>query len=273
MPPARHPFLEWPHPLAFAHRGGTEAAPENTMAAFAHAVGLGYRYLETDVHTTRDGVLVAFHDPALDRVTDRTGNIGDLPWSEVRRARVGASAEGVPLLEDLLGTWPTVRINIDAKSEASVRPLAETIIRLQARDRVCVASFSDRRVAAVGRIVGPGLCTALGTWGVARLRLSSVAPVDRLVAAARGRLPRLLRGPMGRTSRHCAQVPLVSKGIPIVDPAFLAAAHTRGLAVHVWTIDERSEIERLLALGVDGIMTDRPEVLKEILVGRGQWET
>lgn len=242
------------------------------MAAFAHAVDLGFRYLETDVHATRDGVLVAFHDPALDRVTDRTGHICDLPWSEVRRARVGSSAEGVPLLEDLLGAWPAVRINIDSKSEASVRPLAETIVRLQAKDRVCVASFSDRRVAAVRRIVGPGLCTALGTWGVARLRLASMAPVDRLMAASLGRLPAALRRPLGRTSHHCAQVPVASRGVAIVDRGFLAAAHARGLAVHVWTIDERPEIERLLDLGVDGIMTDRPEVLREVLVSRGQWE-
>ena len=98
---AAYPFLHWPGPLAFAHRGGASEAPENTMPAFEHAVRLGYRYLETDAHVTADGVLIAFHDDRLDRVTDRTGVIAELPWSEVQQARVDGR-EPIPLLEDLL---------------------------------------------------------------------------------------------------------------------------------------------------------------------------
>src|SRR5690606_8491342 len=102
--------------FAFAHRGNAAHCPENTMRAFESAVRLGYRYLETDVHVTRDGVLLAFHDHVLDRVTDRTGRIGALTWSEVRQARVGG-LEPIPLLEDVLGTWPEVRVNIDPKHD------------------------------------------------------------------------------------------------------------------------------------------------------------
>ena len=112
------PYLDHPGPLPFAHRGGASEWPENTMPAFQHAVALGYRYLETDVHATADGVLVAFHDDVLDRVTDRTGVIAALPWSDVRRARV--AGEPIPLLDDLLGTWPEVRVNIDPKQDAAV---------------------------------------------------------------------------------------------------------------------------------------------------------
>ncbi|HYU85192.1 MAG TPA: glycerophosphodiester phosphodiesterase family protein, partial [Kribbellaceae bacterium] len=106
-------FLENDGPIAMAHRGGAlhpdNVGYENSMKAFAHAVGLGYRYLETDVHATRDGVVVAFHDSSLDRVTDRTGVIADLPWSEVSKARINGH-EPIPLLSDLLDRWPDVRL-------------------------------------------------------------------------------------------------------------------------------------------------------------------
>ncbi|MFD9130057.1 glycerophosphodiester phosphodiesterase, partial [Kitasatospora sp. NPDC059571] len=110
-----HPFLDHPGPLAFAHRGGDLGHPENSLAAFEAAVALGYRYLETDVHATRDGVLVAFHDSRLDRVTDATGAVAELPWDTVGRARIGGT-EPVPLLEDLLGAFPAARFNIDVKA-------------------------------------------------------------------------------------------------------------------------------------------------------------
>ncbi len=222
------------------------------MAAFEHAVSLGYRYLETDVHATADGVLVAFHDDELDRVTDRVGRIGDLPWSEVRRARV-AGSHAVPLLEDLLGTWPRARVNIDPKHDAGVGPLVEVLRRTGSVDRVCVGSFSDRRLARIRRRLGPQLCTSLGPLGVTRLKAAGRRlPVGRLVAA-------------------CAQVPVASRGVTVVDRRLVAAAHGRGLQVHVWTVDDPEEMVRLLELGVDGIMTDRPAVLKQVLEQRGEW--
>ena len=246
------PFLDHPGPIPFAHRGGASEWPENTMAAFEHAVGLGYRYLETDVHVTADGVLVAFHDDVLDRVTDRRGRIEALPWSEVRQARV--DGQGIPLLEELLGTWPEARVNIDPKHDASVGPLVEVLDRTGAHDRVCVAAFSDRRLARVRRLTAGRVCTGTGPVEVARLRAAGY------------------RVPCGPIAAACAQVPLRWQRMPVVDRRFLDAAHRRSLPVHVWTVDEPAEMERLLDLGVDGIMTDRPAVLKEVLQRRGQWE-
>jgi glycerophosphoryl diester phosphodiesterase len=251
VPAGAWPFLDHPGPLAFAHRGGAGDWPENTMAAFEHAVGLGYTYLETDVHVTADGILVAFHDDVLDRVTDRRGRIADLPWSEVGAARVDGQA--IPLLSDILEAWPHVRVNIDAKHDGAVEPLVGVIEGARAHDRVCVAAFSDRRLARFRRLTGGGVCTAAGPGEIARLRLASFGPANRHPAAA------------------CAQVPVRFGRVRIVDAAFINACRRRGLQVHVWTIDEAAEMGRLLDLGVDGIMTDRPAVLKEVLQARDQW--
>ena len=250
---AAYPFLDWPGPIAFAHRGGASEAPENTMPAFEHAVRLGYRYLETDAHVTSDGVLIAFHDDRLDRVTDRTGVIAELPWSEVGAAKVDGR-ESIPLLEDLLAAWPDVRINIDPKQDAVAEPLAAAIVRTGATDRVCVGAFSDKRIAKVKALTGPGLCTSMGPREVARL-----------VSASRG-------GP-GRAGvlAPCAQVPPRQGRVPLVTPRLVDTAHRFGVQIHVWTIDDAQEMARLLDLGVDGIMTDHPQVLKDLLIKRRAW--
>lgn len=252
MPSSAWPVLDHPGPLAFAHRGGAGDWPENTMPAFEHAVALGYRYVETDVHVTSDGVLLAFHDDHLDRVTDSVGTIAELDYATVRTALVDGR-EPIPLLEDLLGTWPELRINIDPKHDECVDALAEVIRRTNSIDRVCVGAFSDRRLARLRSLLGPDLCTALGPRGVARLRGAS------------------WRLPLGRGVTGCAQVPRSAKGVTIVDERFLRAAHDRGIQVHVWTVDDPDEMRELLDLGVDGIMTDRPGLLKDVLVERGAW--
>jgi glycerophosphoryl diester phosphodiesterase len=245
-------FLDHPGPIPFAHRGGAGDWPENSMVAFERAVSLGYRYVETDVHATADGVLVAFHDDRLDRVTDRSGLIAGLTWSEVQRARIDGT-EPIPLLEDLLGAWPTLRINIDPKADRSVEPLVSVLRRTNAVERVCVGAFSDRRIARIKGLLGPGLCTAMGPRTVARLR-----------AASSGL-------PAGRFTADCAQVPATAGRVTIVDERFVRTAHRHGVAVHVWTIDDEAEMDRLLDLGVDGIMTDRPGALRTVLDRRGEW--
>jgi glycerophosphoryl diester phosphodiesterase len=215
-------------------------------------VELGYRYLETDVHVTADGVLVAFHDDKLDRVTDHTGVIADLTWDEVRTARVDGTGE-ISTMADLLEAFPDARFNIDPKADGSVEPLAELIMRTGSIDRVCIGAFSDRRIARLRKLLGPGLCTALGPRGVAQLELASKGL------------------PSGRLQAQCAQVPVSVGRVTLVNDRFVAAAHRRSLQVHVWTIDDPDEMHRLLDLGVDGIMTDRPSVLRDVLVARGQW--
>jgi glycerophosphoryl diester phosphodiesterase len=254
VPPAREfTFLDWAGPIAFAHRGGASEVPENTMPAFEHAIALGYRYIETDVHVTADGVLLAFHDDVLDRVTDGKGVIEDLPWSVVRTAKVDGR-EPIPLFEDLLGAWPDVRVNIDPKHDGAVEPLVAALKKCDAVDRVCVGAFSDERLERV-RASLPGVCTSLGPIGT--LQLGLAAQGDHV-----GELP-----------APCVQVPTHYLDTEIVTPAFVEAAHRREMQVHVWTIDEADEMVRLLDLGVDGVMTDRPKVLRQVLEQRGQWTT
>lgn len=252
MDAARLPFLDHPGPIPFAHRGGAGDWPENTMPAFAGAVALGYRYVETDVHVTADGVVLAFHDDRLDRVTDATGVIGELTWDHVRRARVGGR-EPIPRLEELLSTWPDLRVNIDPKHDAVVGPLADVLRRERAVERVCIGAFSDARIDRLRRLLGPGLCTGMGPRAVGRLRALSLGLARRPPAG------------------HCAQVPARQSGVPLVDRRFVEAAHRHDIAVHVWTVDEPGEMARLLDLGVDGLMTDRPAVLRDVLEQRGEW--
>jgi glycerophosphoryl diester phosphodiesterase len=252
-----HPFLDHPGPIPFAHRGGAGEQLENTLAAVEAVVRLGYRYIETDVHATADGTLLAFHDERLERVSDGNGAIASLPYDVVARARI-AGRERIPLLEDLLATWPDLRVNIDVKADGAVDPLVAAIRRTGALGRVCVGSFTGRRTARVRAALGPDLCTSLGPRGVAALRAVAwrAAPLRRVVMAEGAR---------------CAQVPLSSRGIRLVDRRFVEAAHRLGLAVHVWTVDDPDEMARLLDLGVDGLMSDRPSVLRDVLLARGAW--
>src|SRR2546423_9466758 len=143
-------FLDHPGPLAFAHRGGGAHAPENSWRAFEHAVGLGYEYLETDVQATADGVLVAFHDRTLDRVTGQPGRVCRLTLKEIAGVRIGGT-EPIPVLEDVLAAWPDVRFNIDVKDAPAIAPLAGVLRRTNAWDRVCVVSFSSSRLRATRR--------------------------------------------------------------------------------------------------------------------------
>lgn len=253
MTPVRHPYLDHPSPIPFAHRGGAADGFENTAAAFRRAAGLGFRYFETDVHTTADGRLVAFHDETLDRVTDLRGRISELSWSEIGRARVGGG-EPLALFEDLLEEFPDARWNVDVKAEPALRPLLELIRRTDSWDRVCVGSFSEARVARAQRLAGPRLATSYGVRGVLGLRLRSYgvpAPV--------------------REGAVCAQVPQDQSGVRVVDERFVRTAHARGLQVHVWTVNEADRMRALLDLGVDGIMTDHLETLRSVLTERGAW--
>ncbi|MET0144608.1 MAG: glycerophosphodiester phosphodiesterase [Ilumatobacteraceae bacterium] len=245
---SRHPFLDWPAPLAFAHRGGAGEAPENTLPAFQRAVELGYRYLETDVHVTVDGVVVAFHDDDLARTCGRPGHISQLPWSEVATARVDGR-EPIPRLEDVLGALPSARINIDCKTDRVVGPLGDTLARTNALDRVCVGSFSDRRLRSIRKRFGSALCTSYGPVEIGAFRYLGIS----------------------RASVPALQAPVTWHGRTLLTTRFVERCHRRGIEVHAWTIDDPAEMERLLDLGVDGIMTDHPAVLREVLTARGQW--
>ena len=249
----RHPFLKHNTPLAFAHRGGASDAPENTMPAFQRAIDLGYIYLETDVHATKDGVLLAFHDDDLSRTCGRPGLISELNYAEIKDARVRGT-EPIPLLEDLIAAWPHAHINIDCKSDQALSPLTERLARGDVFDRVCIGSFSDKRLKSLREQFGEKLCTSMGPRDVTKLRLGSWVRRS-------GKFHNI----------HAAQVPVSQGPLTIVDKSFIQAAHNAEIQVHVWTIDKPDEMEYLLNLGVDGIMTDKPLVLKQILQKKNLW--
>ena len=281
-------FLDHPGPLAFAHRGGAAHAPENSWRAFEHAVGLGYEYLETDAQATADGVLLAFHDRTLERVTGRPGRVSRLAYRDISGALINGT-EPIPVLEDLLAAWPDVRFNIDVKDVPAIAPLARVLRRTNAWDRVCLVSFSASRLRATRRVLDRPVCMAASPLGPrssgsgaraaratrgARTATRSCAGSrgrGRPAAASAGRRrrrpgARSARGPLARSGVRCVQVPAQA-----ATPSFIGRAHALGLQVHVWTVNDRPAMEGLLDLGVDGIMTDETLALREVLAGRGQW--
>lgn len=253
--------------LAMAHRGGSThndlLGLENTLEAFQHAVQLGYHYLETDVHATRDGVLLAFHDAALDRVTDQIGRISELTAAQVGQALIGGR-HAVPVMAELLVELPDVRFNIDIKSESAIYPLVAMIDRLGAHDRVCVGSFSVSRMALFRRLTDGQVATSATPTEVAALRATPSAALVRRRAPG----PGLHRGHGGPAA---LQVPHRRGRFTVVTPGLVRRAHAAGLHVHVWTVDEPEEMRELLDKGVDGLITDRTDLLRDVLVARGQW--
>ncbi|SDE28322.1 glycerophosphodiester phosphodiesterase [Auraticoccus monumenti] len=243
--------------IALAHRGGAalqaNLGRENTVAAFAEAVRLGYRYLETDVHTTSDHTLVAFHDDVLDRVTDARGTVAELPWSEVSQARIGG--EPVPTLDELLETFPEAVFNIDIKAAGAVEPLLRTLARHDALGRVCVGSFSGRRLRHFRRLSGGRVATSAAPDEVAALRFARSRVAGPAVA---------LQVPVERV--------VAGRRVPIVTPGLLRRAHATGRQVHVWTVDDPAQMHALLDLGVDGLVSDAIDTLKRVLTDRGCWE-
>jgi glycerophosphoryl diester phosphodiesterase len=282
-------FLDAPGPLAFAHRGGAAHAPENSWRAFEHAVGLGYRYLETDLQATADGVLVAFHDKTLTRVCGQDGQVRRLSRAELSAARIDGT-EPIPVLEDLLAAWPDVRFNLDVKDVRAIGPLPEVLRRTNAWDRVCVVSFSASRLRATRRALGRPVCMAASLLGTAAVRFGG--PRGRRNRTGPGRQG---QGPvtkerglepsggfrvappgqqgqwpltewLTRSGVRCVQVP-----VSMATPAFIGRSHALGLQVHAWTVNDQPSMQRLLDLGVDGIMTDETVALRELLTARGQW--
>lgn len=268
---------------------------ENSLAAFSQAVALGYRYLETDVHLTADGVLVAFHDDRLDRVTDRRGKVADLRFEEVSQARIGGELS-IPTLEELLVAFRThgddvdsatehnatehnrprsalsaplnpgpVRINVDLKARGTVLPtwrLLERHAGSRAGDRVCVASFSSARL---------WVFRALCRWSRLRGRSAAATSAGPLGVAALRLLPwfvsRWVHSP-----GVAYQVPVATvvrgREVTLVTREFVRRAHALGKQVHVWTVNDEAEMHRLLNLGVDGIITDTVDTLARVLTER-----
>ena len=259
MRAADYAFFDVPF-AAFAHRGGAFYEPnlyrENSMHAFKQAVALGYRYLETDVHATRDGVLLAFHDRVLDRVTDHTGLIADLTYPQVSEARIHG-IDPIPKLSELLAEFPDARFNVDAKSSTAVALLVSTIEEYEAYDRICVASFGIRRLYELRRRLGWRVPSAASALGIAANRFA-----PWLTWALNTSAP-VLQMPMS--------LPVQGRRLIVLTPALVEAVHRAGKKVHIWTVDDSETMEMLIDAGVDGIFTDRIDTLKDVLLKRGLW--
>lgn len=247
-----HPYLDGENFICFAHRGGAAEQLENSPSAFVAAVKLGYRYLEIDVQATADGVLLVFHDDTLDRTTDASGLISALPYVTVQQARIGG-IDPILTLEEALLEFPDLHFNVDIKTEAALAPTLALMRKLQCFDRINLASFSDNRLRAVRRELGGDVCTSAGPQGTLALKLASWGL------------------PMLRSRVQCAQVPISEYGITIVTRPFVQHCNAHGIAVHVWTIDDESEMRRLIRLGVNGLISDYPTLLKKVAIEEGVW--
>jgi glycerophosphoryl diester phosphodiesterase len=279
----QNPWLER-RVICYAHQGGALEAPSSTLYAITRAIERGATAIELDVHATADCHLVVCHDPTLDRTTDGTGEIAKHTLSELsdldnaywfvpgedaqhdrdatdyklRGLALVDHAYGIATLADVFEVTPGIALNLDIKRTNPDVPgyehlLADLIREHERTDDVIVASFIDR-ATEVFREYAPDIATSAGT--------AAVGDFYRAVHAG--------EDPPESISRHAAlQVPARFQDLLVVDEAFVSAAHAQGLAVHPWTINERAEMECLCDLGVDGIISDLPSLLVEVLTERG----
>jgi Glycerophosphoryl diester phosphodiesterase len=246
-------YLAPPLPRVIAHRGLALDAPENTIAAFRAAVEAGATHLETDVQLTADGVPVLAHDPDLTRMTGRDGRIADIPLADLAAYDLGDGAR-VPTLAEALAEFPHVPFNIDVKAAGAEDPTARVIAEASASERVLVTSFSGRRRRRTLAGV-PHAATSASRGGVTLTVIGAALGIRGLVRLA-------LRGV------DAVQVPLRYGTLPIVTRRFVRAVHAAGVEVHVWTINEGPAMRALLRGGVDGIVTDRCDLAREVIDGK-----
>lgn len=240
-----HPYLDEKGVAIFAHRGGALEAPENTLAAFQYAVSLGCHYLETDVQLSKDGIPYIFHDDDLLRVAGIAKKFGALNSNEINALKI-FGVHFIPTLQEVLQKFPDTKFNIDLKTDAVAGPALKVIRELNAARRICIASFSDDRIG-YARAHLPQACFSMGPDEITSLKLKTWRLSSKI--------------PQG----HCVQVPVYKYGVKIVTRRFVKKAHELGLKVHVWTINDAPAMQRLIDTGVDGIMTDRPGLLKTLL--------
>jgi glycerophosphoryl diester phosphodiesterase len=239
------PFFDTVRPRIFAHRGLHTKAPENSLSAFRAAVEAGVTYIETDIVASRDGVAMISHDLVLDRVAGIPGAVNEKSARELGDIDLGG--EGFITLEAALGAFPRTRFNIDVKDSAAIDGLVRAVRESEAQDRVLITSFStSRRKPALAKL--PGVATS--ATGTEFLRMFTTARL--------GLIPRV-------SDQHAIQIPALLGRIPTVTPALLDRYHRAGLEVHVWTVNEPAEMQRLLSMGVDGVVTDRADLALDLV--------
>lgn len=243
-------------PVVIAHRGGGSAALENSQNAFLKMREAGFRFAETDAHATADGKVVLFHDSVLDRVTQARGKISQWKWNDLKHVETKGGGRILPF-DETLEEFPDLIFNVDAKHWGVVRPLIEVIKRHRAQGQVSLSSFSESRLKVL-RAKLPGIRSSLGTGAIAQLVISSWLPTTL-------RRPILASLPGPERGAEAVQVPVAFKNVQVLTRPFIELAKQRGLAVHAWTINAREDMERLIRLGVDGIITDNPELAREVI--------
>ena len=259
------PFLSDPTPFGVAHRGSRLLWPENTMEAFQGAVDLGYRYLETDLHQTSDGTLITFHDDTLERTTDGSGPVSTRTWAELAAFDAGfrfAAHEGyprrgkgarIPRLEDVFDAFPSIRLILDLKEPGFEADLASFLRSRGVEDQVIVGAFSDSRLARFRKASEDRVATSSG-------------PAETLALWTAARIRRSLR-----SKADALQIPEEFAFVNLPDRKLVEAAEAGGRQVHVWTVNDPDHMTRLLDTGVHAIITDRPDILKQLMESRGEW--
>ncbi|WP_440711323.1 glycerophosphodiester phosphodiesterase family protein [Herbiconiux sp. YIM B11900] len=249
------PYFASPTPRVLAHRGLAVDVPENTLASFERAVAAGAAYVETDVNASADGVAVVVHDPTLERIASRPDRVADLTLEQLRALDLGGGVRFVTL-QEALEALPETRFNIDIKSEDVAAPAAAAIVAAGARDRVLITSFSRRRRRAA--------VDALGDRVAASASASEFVPA--LLLAKLGATP-LVRFLLRRVD--AVQIPMSIFGIATTTPRTIARLHAAGVEVHVWTINDVEVARGLLERGVDGIVSDRADLMLALTTPEG----
>jgi len=239
--------------LAFAHRGGNDFGPENSLKSFMCAHEIGYKYLETDVHLSKDGYLVAFHDESLDRVTNKSGLIRDMNLNDIKKAKI-ENIEEIPLLIDLLENLPECYFNIDCKSDDTVMPLINLVKKYSLLDRVCIGSFSQKRINFIRKSLGPRVKTSMGPNEILFAKILSNLSVAKNFKST------------------YASLPIRRYGVNLLNEKYINFLKNNNQKVIAWTINDESEMRLLIKRGVNGIMTDRIVLLKNILIEENKWK-
>lgn len=240
-----HPYLNQSGVSISAHRGGSEEAPENTLESFGYAIGLGSSYIETDVQLSADGIPYIFHDDDLSRLLNMEVKFNSLHSDQIEKLKLFESYQ-IPKLETALTQFPNALFQIDLKTDEVALPAMKVIESLNAFDRICIASFSSNRLQKV-RKKFPDTCLSMGPKEILKLLLASFGLYNKTIYG------------------DCLQVPVYHYGIKLVTRRFVKYVQSIGLKIHVWTINDENTMRKLIDLGVDGIITDRPKLLKEVL--------
>ena len=240
--------------MAFAHRGASLDSVENSIDAFDAAYKIGFRNFELDVNASLDREVFVFHDENLKRLTGKNIQFNHLPAAELKRLLVYGKKE-IPTLSEVVKKFPDAQFNIDAKSWSVAKPLCKFIDSAKIHDRICIGGFNDLRTKKIVRKLGMQVCHSFGPLGIGWFFLCYFLNVRRTFAAG------------------CLQLPEKLLRYRLLSRRFVKFAHSCGLKVHIWTVNDEKIMKRLIDLGVDGIMTDDCEMLKEVLKSRGLWKS